>query len=340
MSDKPLVSIQIVVYNGEKYIRHCLNTVKNQTYENLEVIVFDNNSTDRTREIVQEEYSNYTLVAHPANLGMWPGQEKAMSYSRGEYIVVLSVDVMLDEHFVEKAVEAIERDSQIGAVQGKIYQYQFTQLLDGSYRTNRIIDTCGFILSRSRKVGNIGHGQQDGRQFNEPKEIFAVEGAVPMFRRKALEDSRIDGTVTDHDFFWYGDDLDLPWRMRLFGWKQFYTPQATAYHNRSTTKRPGRFLRLGTLAQRRAIPVEKRRLDWANVRFTIIKNDYIINILKDLPFILAREIAIFGYMLLLEPKVLTAWARFFRLLPSMLHKRGFIMEEAKATPAEIHRWFV
>ena len=336
----PLVSIQIAVYNGERYIRDCLNSVKDQTYKNIEVIIFDNNSSDQTREIVQKEFPEYTLVAHPKNLGMWPAQERALSYSSGEHIVALSVDVMLDGHFVEKAVEAIEQDTSIGGIQGKIYRYDFSQLAGRGYLSNRIIDTCGFLMHRSRKVGNIGHGEEDRGQFNESREIFAVEGAVPVYRRRALEDARVGGIISDPDFFWYGDDLDLPWRMRLFGWKHVYTPEAVAYHDRSTTKRPGNFLRFGTLSQRQSIPMEKRRLDWANVRFTIIKNEYIINILKDLPFIIWREFMVFGYTFLFEPGVFKAMPRFFKLLPSMLHKRKLIMKRVQVRSAEMHRWYI
>ncbi len=338
MMNNPLVTINLVVYNGEKYLRYCLDHIRKQTYNNLEVHIFDNASTDNTREIAKE-YPEFNLISHPKNLGTWPGQEEALKYSHGIYVVALSVDVMLHPQFIEHAVQASEADNRIGAVQAKIYRYDYPQLNDGSYTKGDIIDTCGFTLARNRKVINVGHGQQD--QFNSAKYIFATEGAVPFFRREALEAVRIEGTIVDHDYFWYGDDLDLTWRMQLFGWKQWFSPDVIAYHDRSTTKAEGsRISFKQRLEQRRKIPIKKRRLDWANVRFTIIKNEYIINILKDLPRIALREIQVIGFALLFEPQIFLEIPRFLKLLPRMLRKRHFVMAKATVSAKEIRAWYV
>src|SRR6266540_1613409 len=323
MASKPLVTINLVVHNGERYIRHCLAAVKSQTYSNLEINVFDNNSTDLTREITAREFPSYNLIAHSQNLGMWPGQETALQYSRGEYIVALSVDVMLDKNFVQEAVWAFSRHPHTGAIQAKVYQYDITKLGTGNRKLeNKIIDTCGFKIFRSRQMGNIGHGESDQGQFEVEKDIFGVEGAVPVFQREAFEDCRIENYIADPDYFWYGDDFDIAWRMRLFGWDQWYIPSLIAYHDRSTTKGQARSLgeHLSRLGKRRQIPIKKRRLDWSNVRFTIIKNDYIINVLKDLPHIVIREIAVFLYTLLFEPAVFLELGRFMRLLPRMISR--------------------
>lgn len=343
MEQTPLVSIIIVVYNGEKYIRHCLCAALSQKYSNYEIIVFDNASTDQTKEIVSQEFPSVKLIKHPVNLGMWPGQEAALEYATGEFILALSVDVVLDENFVERAVEEILKDARIGAIQGKLYQYEFNQLDNNSYRANKIIDTCGFKIFKSRKIGNIGHGERDFGQYNKPEEIFGVEGAVPFFRRTTLEDIKIEGKLADPDYFWYGDDLDIAWRMNIFGWKQVFVPGAIAWHDRSTTKGAAETPVLGQikrLSYRRSVPIKKRRWDWSNVRFTIIKNDYIINILKDAPWIIAREIATLGYWILFEQAMFLEIGRFFKLLPKMLRRRKVVMSSARVTPAEVHRWFI
>ena len=129
--------------------------------------------------------------------------------------------------------------------------------------------------------------------------------------------------------------------MRLFGFRQVYAPSVIAYHDRSTTK--GMSLNWSDhfkrIRERRKIPLFKRRLDWANVRFTIIKNDYIMNILKDLPWIAARELVVLGYALLFEPGVLGALPRFFKLLPAMLVRRRQVMARVQINPHDMHRWF-
>lgn len=338
-----LVSINLVVYNGQKYLWNCLNAIKAQTHQQIEVNILDNASTDETKSIIAREYPEYKVTSSDKNIGMWPGQEKLLTQSRGDYIVVLSVDVILEPDFVEQALKAFARRPDAGALQAKIYQYNISQVLNDSIVLPKtIIDTCGFEIFKSRRIGNIGHGQVDRGQFGNEIEIFAVEGAVPVFQRSALESCRIDGLLIDPDYFWYGDDLDLAWRMRLFGWKQYFIHSLVAHHDRGTTKSQSQhwYDVWKQREQRRAIPLKKRRLDWSNVRFTIIKNDYIINILRDVPYVLAREVSVFIYTLLFEPEVFFEIGRFLRLLPKMLRRRKIVMQKAKVSPPEIHRWFI
>ena len=365
----PLVTINLVVLNGEKYIRHCLDAVLTQTYphELIELNILDNGSTDKTKENIRDskleirdsEFFTFNLIESPKNLGVWPGQEELLKHTNGKYIVALCVDVLMDEDFIKNAVEVIEKDEKVGALQPKIYKFDLRPTSDG-HGTSDVkvgtvvptsqIDTCGFKIFRSRRVVNIGHGEEDKGQYDNLGEIFAVEGAIPVFRTEALESCRIliqnskfkiqNSEIADSDFFWYGDDLDLAWRMRLFGWKEIFAPNVIAWHDRQTTKTLRKtwldyFLRVPV---RRQIPIKKRRLAWGNLRWTLVKNDYIINILKASPWIISREIAVLGYAVLFEPAVLKEIPTFFRYLPKMLQKRKEIMKRVVVTPKEIRKW--
>ncbi|PIR41747.1 MAG: hypothetical protein COV30_02155 [Candidatus Yanofskybacteria bacterium CG10_big_fil_rev_8_21_14_0_10_37_15] len=364
------ITINIVVYNGERYVRHCLNAILTQTYphQNIEINILDNNSTDKTREIIQEWASfgklripKFSFVESKENLGMWPGQEELLKISNGKYILAMAIDVILDKNFLANAFKRMGSDDKIGGLEAKIYKFDLTP--DGFF-PSRIIDTCGFQIFKSRRVINIGHGQEDkdvsfaetsadipltnkalsnksdDKQFNFNKyqEIFGVEGAAPFFRKEALENIRIKGKLIDDDFFWYGDDLDLAWRMKLFGWKEVFDPDVIAWHDRQTTKTLKKnfsdFIKL-----RRAIPIKKRRLDWRNTRWTIIKNDYIINILKDFPSMFKRELQMAIYILFFEPKILLEIPKFIAMIPKMLIKRREVMKRAIIKPDEINKWF-
>lgn len=342
----PLVTIILVVHNGERFLRRTLDSVRAQTMRDFEVLILDNASADATASIAAREYPEFRLFKSRENVGPWAGFEKLISRSQGEY-VMLCTDVILKPDFLQRTVSAMRPDGKIGALQAKIYQMELYGR-DEPKLTN-LIDTTGFELYKSRKLLNRGHGQEDKGQFSAQADIFGVEGAVPVFRRKALEDCRIPSTGSGQESWLidpnyrvgslgYGDDFDLAWRMRLFGWKEIYVPGVVAYHDRSTTKGVSKVQITGQLArreQRARIPLEKRRLDWSNVRFTIIKNDYIINILKDLPRIAAREIMVLGYTLLFEPGVLKEAGRFFRLLPAMLRTRRAVMARAKLNASDM-----
>jgi GT2 family glycosyltransferase len=129
--------------------------------------------------------------------------------------------------------------------------------------------------------------------------------------------------------------------MTLFGWRQVFIPAARGWHDRSTTKDVSRGMRdhLRRRHARAAITPAKRRLDWANVRFTIIKNDHILNVLRDLPWILGRELLVQAYFLLYEPRTLLAWGRFLRSVPVMLRRRRTVMRRARLSAVQMHRFF-
>ena len=404
-SQEPLVSVNLVVYNGGKYIRQCLDSVLAQTYRNFELNILDNNSSDNTVALIEtflsergflkkdflsqnflnqnslnhffssprpidisiyqygggigEEKSLVKLIKLGRNLGTWPGQEELLKYSRGKYIVALSVDVILDENFVAEAVKVFEQDEKIGAVQGKIYKLNLSQLETRNWKLEaNTIDTCGFRIFRSRRVINIGHGEIDHGQYDKEifssaeagkdiartyfSQIFAVEGAVPVLRRQALEDCRLesqDDKIIDPDFFWYGDDLDIGWRMRLFGWKEVLAPKVIAWHDRQTTKSLASGSWREFIKIRKKIPMFKRRLDWRNTTLAIIKNDFAVNFLRHLPSIFWRQLRLWFYFILFEPRMILEIFNIAKLLPKMLKRRSEIMKRAKVSAGEIRKWF-
>jgi len=336
------VTINLVVHNGEKYIRRCLDSVLAQTYprELIEINLLDNASTDSTvQEMEKILGQSVKLVKSNKNLGMWSAQEELLKYSRSEYIVVLSVDVILHPDFIKNAAEVMEKYPAIGAVQAKIYKYE----LSGSeIKKTNTIDTVGFKIYRSRRIINIGHGEVDHGQYAQEREIFAVEGAVPVFRKQALEDCRLksqSSRIIDPDFFWYGDDLDTAWRMRLFGWKQVYDPSIIAWHDRKTTKALASGWR-NFIKMRKTVPMFKRRLDWRNTTFTIIKNDLTSNFLRDLPYILWRQLRLWAYFLIFEPVMIAEIFKVAKILPKMLKRRREIMLKTKISAQTLRRWMI
>ena len=357
-----LVTINLVVLNGEKYIRHCLDGILAQSYpkELIEFNILDNGSSDNTKsiignyklQIINYKFSRFNLIELEKNVGVWPGQEMLLKYSNSKYVLGLCVDVLLDKDFVKNAVAVMEKDKQIGALQAKIYKYEISSLQANKLISLQagVIDTLGFQIFKSRRVINIGHGETDNGQFGEEKEIFGVEGACPFFRMEALEDCRINiqnsklnihSEIFDHDYFWYGDDFDFAWRMNIFGWKQVFAPSVIAWHDRQTTKslKKNWLDYLFRVPVRHQIPIKKRRLDWRNNRWTIIKNDYTISVLKDLPYFLVRELMVLGYSVLFEPGIFLELPEFLKKLPKMFKKRKEIMKKAKISPEQIHKFF-
>jgi GT2 family glycosyltransferase len=331
--EAPSIEVLMAVHNGAAWLDAVLASLAAQTHPNVRLTVWDNASTDETVERITRLAPSARIVRSEENIGFWAAIERLSESCTGELLLALT-DVQLAPDFLARAAAAFS-DPSVGAVQGKLYQ-----LHDGE-RTN-VIDTVGFQIDRARRVTIAGHGETDHGQYDHMTEIFAVEGAAPMFRIRDFRDAAVYGHVIDPAFrvgpLGYGDDLDLAWRMALMCRRQMLVPGAVAWHDRSTTHDTASGLRshLGRIAARRAIPIEKRILDWVNVRAARLKNDRMSDVLRDLPFILGRELSVLAYSLIVEPRVLSGVRELARLTPDMLRQRRVVQERGRA---DLRAWF-
>lgn len=216
--------IGILTHNSLPHIQECLESVLNQTYPYIDVIIMDNASTDQTTEFIKREFSDVQLEIHSENLGFSSAHNHAIRHSVAEYYMPLNPDMILEEYYVEEMVLAMERSPDIGTISGKL----FFMTTHGE-KTDRIY-TTGHLLTRSRAPANRGYKVRDVGQFENLEMIFAANGAAPLYRREMLEDISINDEFFCEDFFMYGEDHDLGWRAQLQGWKCAYTPKAIGYH--------------------------------------------------------------------------------------------------------------
>lgn len=116
---KNLVSILIPVYNREELVRIAIESAINQTYGNIEVIAVDNKSTDRTYEVLKEyaeKYPDVKVYQNEENLGPVRNWQKCLEYSSGEFIKILFSDDWIEENFVEKCMEILSANDNVGFV--------------------------------------------------------------------------------------------------------------------------------------------------------------------------------------------------------------------------------
>lgn len=336
----PEVSIHVIVRNGQRYLRECLEHVEAQTYSNICVRVFDNASDDGTPVTAAQIAPHAEIIQFDKNYIVGGGFNRSLAYSDSPYVVLLCVDVMIDPHFVERAVLAMKADEKRGVLQAKVLWY------DGQEkRKTDTIDTTGMQIFRSRRITNRGHGEHDEGQYDGAGEVFCYEGAVPFFRRAALEDVKMQRRgeerheYLDEDFMWYADEVDLGWRMRLLGWSCWYDPSVVAWHDRSTTHRLSGSWK-DFIVQRRGIPANKRMLDLRNQRLAFLKNDFFVTIAMHSPWILKRELFLFAYILMFERSSLAAYWQLLRMAPRALDKRKVIMERTTVGEHEMRTWFL
>ena len=295
----PEVSVITVTHNSQVTIHSCLESVLNQAgVISIEILLVDNASIDQTTTIPSHS-PKVKIIQNSHNLGFCSANNLGFERALGKYILFLNPDAVLTPDFLSTTLALMGNKPDAALLTGKVLL--LNQNSQPSQRDRRaLIDTAGIVMHRNRQAIDIGQGEIDQGKFDQEREVFGVSAAVCLCRRKALEDVMIDGQVFDNAFFAYKEDVDLSWRLRLKGWKCFYTPRAIAYHARGW--RPG-------LQYRKEIPRFARYHSFKNRRLMILKNDTFRTILPDLPHILWYELRALIYAMIREPFLLkTYWA--------------------------------
>jgi len=277
-----MISIIIVNYNRKDLLKHCLDSVRAQSFRDIEIIAVDNASTDGSAEMITTHYPEAKLIKNTVNLLFCEAQNQGIEMSKGDFVLCLNSDCALDKDYLAKAVNAAEINENIGMVSGKILRMD-----------KKIIDSTGLFLGRNRKAVERGYNKEDKGQYEKPGYIFGVSGAAAFFRKKMLLDTKDEYGYFDERFGMYYEDLDLCWRAKKKGWKAYYAPKAIVYHvrggtavNRGVVPRKGQFRRLENNLKKRYI---------INRYKCMIKNDTIASFLANLPFILWYDIKIWSY---------------------------------------------
>jgi GT2 family glycosyltransferase len=325
-----LVSVNILTYNGQDLIESCLKSVLGQTYKNVEILIIDNASTDKTLERVKS--FPIKIIKNKKNLGFSIGHNEGIRKSRGKYVLCLNQDVVLDKDFIKKALEAMEKNKRIGSVQGKLLGIR-----DINKPKSDIIDHTGLIMLKNRRVIARGQGEKDNTQY-KAGEIFGVDGAAPLYRREALEHVKIDNEYFDEIFFTYKEDVDLAWRMQLYGWKAIYQPKAIAYHLRTAGERAVRNY-ISVALERRRLSKFAKFYSFKNDRLMRIKNELPGLFLRDIFYIIIKEIGAWAYVLFFETYSLKALKALIKEIPNARKKRKIIMARKKVSSKQMKKWF-
>ena len=110
MTEKPLISVIVPIYQVEKYLEQCLDSILNQTYRNLEIILIDDGSPDRCGDICDRYASldSRIKVIHQPNAGLSAARNAGMDIATGEYISFIDSDDYIDSHFYEKMEQGFQ----------------------------------------------------------------------------------------------------------------------------------------------------------------------------------------------------------------------------------------
>jgi GT2 family glycosyltransferase len=326
------------------YILNCLESLMRQSFRDFSILVVDNGSDDGTVEFIRSNYPTVSVLQNFKNLGFSKANNQGIQLAKSEYVLVMNPDVMLDDDFLQNIISFADQNSKVGSFCGKSIKIR-SEAIDQNDSTglreiikSDRIDSTGLLVYRSRQIIDRGENEHDRGQYDRAEEIFGVSGNCALYRKQVLEDVMIKNEFFDQDFFAYKEDIDLAWRLRLYGWSAWYCPKAICYHHRQLANYDRVGLRK-SLSRRRKSSRILRQYSFRNHRLMLVKNDQPVNFLRDLPWIFWRELKIFVYALFFETFQYKSIIDFFNLLPKMLIKRKVIMAHRKVTAEEIRRWF-
>ncbi len=214
-----LISVIIVTHNNESTIKNCVNKIFSSKYPEKEIIVIDNDSRDKTRDILYS-FEGIRIVLNSKNAGFSKAMNQGISIAKGDMILSLNPDCFLGEDTISVLATTVNESIDFGTVTPKIV------------RESNTIDSAGIENSSDIIFKNRGEGNKDLGQYNKREVVFGATGACALYKRKMLESVKIEEEYFDEDFFAYKEDVDLSWRANRAGWKAVYAPEAVVFHQR------------------------------------------------------------------------------------------------------------
>lgn len=224
------LSVIIVNYNVEHFLEQCLHSVRKAS-KNLpvEVFVVDNNSVDGSLAMVRAKFPEVKIIANKENTGFSRANNQAMRIANGEYVLLLNPDTVVEETTFEKVVAFMDAHPEAGGLG--------VQMIDGKGNflpeSKRGLPTPAVafykifglskLFPRSKRFGRYHLGYLDKDQTHE---VEILSGAFMLMRKAALDKVGL----LDEDFFMYGEDIDLSYRIILGGYKNYYFHDTRIIH--------------------------------------------------------------------------------------------------------------
>jgi GT2 family glycosyltransferase len=224
------LSVIIVNYNVEHFLEQCLHSVR-KAARNVpaEVYVVDNNSVDGSLKMVASKFPEVKIIANKKNTGFSYANNQAIRESTGEYVLLLNPDTVVEEDTFEKIISFMDEHPEAGGLGVKMLDGKGNFLPESKRGLpTPLVAFCKIfglasLFPRSRLFGRYHLGFLDK---NEIHEIEILSGAFMLMRRVALDKVGL----LDEDFFMYGEDIDLSYRILKGGFKNYYFPETRIIH--------------------------------------------------------------------------------------------------------------
>lgn len=254
-----MVSVIIPNYNGEHFLKECLEALKRQTFDDMEVILVDNASTDDSIRLAKELYREIRVIELHDNTGFAYAVNRGIEAAKGEYVLLLNNDTIVFPNFVKNQYKMIKGKPDVFSCSALMIQNQNHELVDDAGDELAVLG-WGFAPDRDKPVSGCG----------VPHEVFSSCAGAAIYRKAVFDEIGL----FDESFFAYLEDMDVGYRARLAGYRNLYNPYAKVYH-------------LGSASSGSRHNAFKVELSARNSMYMMKKNMPVWQYILNLPFIVA-----------------------------------------------------
>ncbi len=266
------ITVVIPNYNGIQYLEGCLKALYRQELgtPSFEVLIVDNASGDgsieQAKTLVEEQQAGGSagitqtrFLCLKENTGFCHAVNVGIQNSQAPYVILLNNDTKVRPGFVKRLYQAIEKETQIFSVSAKMLMWDRPDL----------IDDAGDLYTVFGWAYAVGKGKA-ASAYNSPSRIFAACGGAAIYRRSILEEIGL----FDEQHFAYMEDIDIGYRALIHGYSNSYEPRAQVVH-------------YGSASSGSRYNAFKTRIAAANNVYMIYKNMPLLQVLWNLPFLMA-----------------------------------------------------
>ena len=217
-----MVSILILNYNGKEYLKECFLSVLKQSYNDFEIVFYDNCSSDGSVEYIKENFNDTRIkvISSETNFGFAGGNNEALKHASGDLIVLLNNDTVVNKEWLSELVKCLDESENAGMVQSLVITEGIPLKY---YEKNGTINLFGHNIMEVFDIDKSGIG-----------EIFQVNGCSFIIRKELIV--RIGGLFPD-EYFAYAEDTYLSFKVKFAGYKIYHNANSIVQHKGGATMR-------------------------------------------------------------------------------------------------------
>ncbi|MHC5309893.1 glycosyltransferase family 2 protein [Myroides sp. LJL116] len=216
------IAVAILNYNGEALLKQFLPSVVKYSPQ-ATIYVIDNNSTDNSLEVLQQEFPEVKIIQNQDNYGYAGGYNIGLKQIEEPYLALVNSDIEVTPNWLDPILELWENSPNTAIIQPKILDYKNPEYFEYAGAGGGFIDKYGFPFTRGRIFDTI---EKDMGQYNDIADIFWASGACFFIRTSVFWELK----GFDTDFFAHQEEIDLCWRAHHLGYKTQYCGLSTVYH--------------------------------------------------------------------------------------------------------------